>query len=197
MRLIILLLSAACVVSYGYALAGYGGYSFGAGRPDYIAWGLAVGTLCGAAALKLWKNWMDEAAPDLLIFDIGGLPAPDGGAAEKKIPHWRTLGLPIAVYAGPRETDRALTQLGWEDFPRESLIAPGEISPQSLEILCRNAGAKNPFFFGSTPAAREAWAAFGKGVFIAFGPDLADDLSPVRDSLRFDTLEQAVSALLR
>ncbi|MDR1732467.1 MAG: hypothetical protein LBR61_10300 [Synergistaceae bacterium] len=58
MRLFILLLSMGCVISYGYALAGYIGYSLGAGRPDYIAWGLTLGTLCGGAALWFWKKWL-------------------------------------------------------------------------------------------------------------------------------------------
>ena len=201
MRLFILLLSVACVVSYGYALAGYGGYSFGKGRPDYIAWGLTVGTLCGAAAIKLWKNWMSEAAPDLLIFDLGGLPADrnaDAVADTMKVPHWRNLGTHVVVCAGPREAERVLARLGWEDFPRarENLIASGEISAPDLETLCREVGAENPFFFGTTPAGKEAWTALGKGVFIAIGPQMADDPSPLRDSLRFDTLEQALSALL-
>jgi phosphoglycolate phosphatase-like HAD superfamily hydrolase len=73
MRLFILVLSVACVVLYGYALAGYVGYSFGKGRPDYIAWGLSVGTLCGAAAIGLWRKWMKETAPDMLIFDVDGV----------------------------------------------------------------------------------------------------------------------------
>jgi hypothetical protein len=58
MRLFILMLSVGCVVLYGYALAGYAGYSFDMGRPDYIAWGLGLGTLCGGAALYLWNRWM-------------------------------------------------------------------------------------------------------------------------------------------
>ncbi len=58
MRLFILMLSMACVTLYGYALAGYVGYAFGRGRPDYILWGLSLGTLCGATALYLWKKWM-------------------------------------------------------------------------------------------------------------------------------------------
>jgi phosphoglycolate phosphatase-like HAD superfamily hydrolase len=73
MRLFILVLSMACVALYGYAMAGYAGYSFGHGRPDYIAWGLSMGTLCGATALYLWKNYMKETTPDMLIFDIDGV----------------------------------------------------------------------------------------------------------------------------
>jgi hypothetical protein len=196
MRLFILLLSIACVAAYGYALAGYGSYSFGKGRPDYIAWGLVVGTLCGAAALKLWKNWMREAAPDMLVFDLEGLPAGED-ASGKRARHWRGLGVPVAVYAGRSrdETEETLSRLGWEDFPRENLLGGGA-SRRSLEELCRDAGAKNPFFFGSTPAGKEAWDAFGKGVFVSLGPKLADDPSPVWNNLHFDTLEQALSALL-
>jgi hypothetical protein len=58
MRLFILVLSMLCVGAFGYALAGYGGYLVGKGRPDYIAWGLGVGVLCGAAAIALWKKWL-------------------------------------------------------------------------------------------------------------------------------------------
>jgi phosphoglycolate phosphatase-like HAD superfamily hydrolase len=63
----------ACVVLYGYALGGYAGYSFGQGRPDYVVWGLSGGTLCGAAAMRLWKKWMKETTPDILIFDVDGV----------------------------------------------------------------------------------------------------------------------------
>ncbi|MDR2136663.1 MAG: HAD family hydrolase [Synergistaceae bacterium] len=73
MRLFVLVLSMACVVLYGYALAGFAGYSFGRGRADYVVWGLAAGTLCGAAALFLWKKWTKDSAPDLLIFDVDGV----------------------------------------------------------------------------------------------------------------------------
>ncbi len=58
MRLCILTLSMGCVILYGYALAGYAGYAFGRGRPDYILWGLILGTLCGGLALFLWKKNM-------------------------------------------------------------------------------------------------------------------------------------------
>lgn len=58
MRLFILTLSMGCVIFYGYALAGYIGYSFDRGRPDYIVGGLAFGTLCGGLALYLWKKNM-------------------------------------------------------------------------------------------------------------------------------------------
>ncbi|MDR1377772.1 MAG: HAD family hydrolase [Synergistaceae bacterium] len=73
MRSFILMLSMACVALYGYALAGFAGYSFGRGRPDYIAWGLGAGTLCGAAAIFLWRKWTKETTPDLLIFDVDGV----------------------------------------------------------------------------------------------------------------------------
>jgi phosphoglycolate phosphatase-like HAD superfamily hydrolase len=63
----------ACVALYGCALAGYAGYSFGRGRPDYVIWGLSLGTLCGAAAMCLWKKWMRDETPDILIFDVDGV----------------------------------------------------------------------------------------------------------------------------
>ncbi|MDR3231824.1 MAG: hypothetical protein LBT65_10325 [Synergistaceae bacterium] len=68
MRLFILTLSMACVIFYGYALAGYIGYSFDTGRPDYIVGGLALGSLCGGAALCLWKKYLPSfyMSPDPL-----------------------------------------------------------------------------------------------------------------------------------
>jgi phosphoglycolate phosphatase-like HAD superfamily hydrolase len=202
MRLFILLLSIACVAAYGYALAGYAGESFGKGRTDYIVWGLTVGTLCGAAALRLWKNWVREAAPDFLIFGIDELLAtnagPEGGPRGREIPHWSGFGLPVAIFArrSPDETERTLSRLGWEDFPRDSVIYSGDSSGRSVGKLCGGAGAKNPFFFGSTLADKEAWDAYGKGVFVAVGPNLANDPAPVWNSLHFDTLERALRALL-
>jgi hypothetical protein len=200
MRLFILLLSIACVIAYAHALAGYGGYSFGKGRPDYIMWGLTVGTLCGAAAMMLWKNWIKEAAPDLLVFDIDGLPANDLSSAVPQPRHWSGFGLPVVIYAGrsQSETERALSQLGWEDFPRENLIGFGDASLRNLDLetLCRDAGAKNPFFFGCSAVDKEAWSACGKGVFVAIGPEMEDDPSPAWNSLHFNTLEEAFSALL-
>lgn len=58
MRLFILMLSISCVIAYGYALAGYIGYTFERGRMDYIIWGLSLGTFFGVAAMKLWRKWM-------------------------------------------------------------------------------------------------------------------------------------------
>jgi hypothetical protein len=138
--------------------------------------------------LKVYAGWLDAAG------DADATVADSANAA--KIPHWRNPELRVAVCAGPREAEQVLAQLGWEDFPRENLIASGEISRQNLEALCRDAKAKNPFFFGTAPADLEAWSTLGKGVFIAVGPHLADIPSPVRDSLHFETLEQALSALL-
>ena len=73
MRLFILVLSASCVGLYGLALAGFAGYTFGRGRADYIAWGLSLGTVCGAAAIQLWRKWMRDTTPDMLIFDVDGV----------------------------------------------------------------------------------------------------------------------------
>ena len=67
------MLSMACVALYGYALAGYAGYFWGQARPDYVAWGLSLGTVCGGAAMGLWRKWMRATAPDMLIFDVDGV----------------------------------------------------------------------------------------------------------------------------
>ena len=58
MRLFILALSMGSVVSFGYALAGYGGHAFGKGRTDYVVWGLVGGVVLALAAMTLWKKWM-------------------------------------------------------------------------------------------------------------------------------------------
>ncbi len=58
MRQAVLVLSMGTIVLYGYALAGLGGYLAGRGRPDYIVFGLGLGTMAGAAALFLWKKYL-------------------------------------------------------------------------------------------------------------------------------------------
>ncbi len=56
MRLIVTVLSMGTVVAYGYALAGLGGFLLGRGSLHYIIWGLIGGTICGAAAIILWRK---------------------------------------------------------------------------------------------------------------------------------------------
>jgi hypothetical protein len=56
LRIIVLLLSIATIVLYGYALAGVGGFLIGKGRLDYIIWGLTGGTGTAVAALWIWKR---------------------------------------------------------------------------------------------------------------------------------------------
>lgn len=54
-RLFITTLSLLCVISFGYALAGYGSSLFGGGiRTDYVVGGLAAGLIFGGAAMGLW-----------------------------------------------------------------------------------------------------------------------------------------------
>ncbi len=56
MRLFITTISMFSVISFGYALAGYAGYIFGLGRPDYVIAGLILGFAFAAAAMYLWKK---------------------------------------------------------------------------------------------------------------------------------------------
>ena len=56
MRLLIMILSIATIILYGYAIAGMGGYLMGKGRLDYIILGLGGGTATAAIALYLWKK---------------------------------------------------------------------------------------------------------------------------------------------
>lgn len=65
MRQIVLILSMATVVLFGYALAGLGGYLVERGRPDYIVFGLAGGFACAAGALLLWKRFLVNLEDDL------------------------------------------------------------------------------------------------------------------------------------
>ncbi|WP_039879423.1 hypothetical protein [Jonquetella anthropi] len=62
MRQLVLYLSLAALLAYGYALAGLGGRLVGRGRNDYIIWGLLAGSACAALALILWRR--DEAAEE-------------------------------------------------------------------------------------------------------------------------------------
>lgn len=55
MRLFITTLSLLCVISFGYALAGYGTSLFGnAVRLDYVIGGLCAGFFFGGLAMLLW-----------------------------------------------------------------------------------------------------------------------------------------------
>lgn len=59
-RLIVLILSISTIVAYGYALGGLGSYAMGVPKPVPIAAGLVCGTAFAAAALKLWKGYLEE-----------------------------------------------------------------------------------------------------------------------------------------
>ena len=55
MRLFITTLSLLCVISFGYALAGYGSSLFGGGvKLDYVIGGLGAGLIFGGLAMALW-----------------------------------------------------------------------------------------------------------------------------------------------
>ena len=65
MRLFITTLSLLCVISFGYALAGYGSSLFGGGiNVDYVAGGLIAGFIFGGLAMGLWywkrKDFFDS-----------------------------------------------------------------------------------------------------------------------------------------
>ena len=65
MRLFITTLSLLSVISFGYALAGYGSSLIGgAVNSGYIIKGLGGGVICGALAMILWyryrKDFFDE-----------------------------------------------------------------------------------------------------------------------------------------
>ena len=334
MRLFILVLSMACVALYGWALAGYAGYSFGRGRPDYVAWGLSLGTLCALAAIQLWKKWMRDTTPDMFIFDIDGvlidtqnsfMPAtaetvrwcwenllngaadcegytreyftlckaysgfnddavvawtllrymkrrvdrtgsrsmkelfptleewraeleafiepmntpadvgvlpldevrsvleeiyygeaayaeyrerPARGAGKEGFwtrekpalsRNWKDFGLPVGIYTGRTYGEMALAQrvLNWTDFPPDMVVSSDDgilkPSPQGLALLCQRAGTKYPLFFGDTASDKEAWLAFGQGLFVAIGPILKTDALK-RGAPHYDTLAEVQNA---
>lgn len=62
MRLVILMLSIGSVVSFGYALAGYGVKFLGRGEANwqYMIGGLASGFACAGLALWLWRKWLEK-----------------------------------------------------------------------------------------------------------------------------------------
>lgn len=59
-RLLVLVLSFSTIIAFGYALGGLWGYVMGRGRPLVIAAGLAVGLICAAAALRIWRGYLED-----------------------------------------------------------------------------------------------------------------------------------------
>lgn len=66
MRLLVLLLSMASVVFFGYAVAGLAGFLLGKGRCDYIFFGLLLGFSSGVASLLLWRHWLSFLEKEML-----------------------------------------------------------------------------------------------------------------------------------
>jgi hypothetical protein len=192
---LILCLSAAGLVFYGYALAGYAAYTFDRGRPDYVAWGLTGGTLCVFLAFSLWKKWLKSTEPDLLVFGDGFW---ETGAPLRK--NWKDMGLPVGIYTrlARGEMTLALKRSNWDDFPEDMLISSDDgiqkPSPEGLVVLCQRRGAKTPTFFGTAASDMETWTAFGKGDFVAIGSLLKREAERGK-FFQFDTLEEALSFL--
>ena len=114
---------------------------------------------------------------------------------------WKDLNLPVGIYTGRTRKEMFLAQrrLNWLDFPEDMLITSDDKilkpSPLGLTALCQRSGTGNPLFFGDTVSDKETWLAFRKGAFIAIGPILKAEA--FREGfLHFDTLEDALSALL-
>lgn len=63
-RLIVLILSFATIVAYGYALGGLGSYAAGRPQPVPMIGGLVIGTVCGYFAIKIWKVYLTEIAEE-------------------------------------------------------------------------------------------------------------------------------------
>ncbi len=61
MRLLLTTLSLLCIISFGYALAGYGSSLFGGEiNVDYVVMGLGAGFLCGGLAMFLWYRHRED-----------------------------------------------------------------------------------------------------------------------------------------
>lgn len=71
-RILVLVLSFAALLGYGYALGGLGAYMMGRGRPFVIAAGLTGGTFCVWLALKLWRGYLDDIEDDIRKEDSAG-----------------------------------------------------------------------------------------------------------------------------
>ncbi len=61
MRFFVLILSMSSVLFFSYAIAGMGGFMFGRGRLDYIAFGLLAGGGAAVSAIWLWRRWLVPA----------------------------------------------------------------------------------------------------------------------------------------
>lgn len=59
-RLIVLILSFATLICFGYALGGIGALLVGRSQPLVIAAGLAGGIFCLLLAFRLWRQFLDE-----------------------------------------------------------------------------------------------------------------------------------------
>ncbi|MDO4988359.1 MAG: hypothetical protein Q4E17_04985 [Synergistes sp.] len=58
--MIVLFLSFATIIAYGYALGGLGSYAVGVPKPMPIVLGLSGGTIAAVAALLIWKKYLEE-----------------------------------------------------------------------------------------------------------------------------------------
>lgn len=63
-RIIVLILSFATIVAYGYALGGLGSYAAGHPQPVPMIGGLVIGTGCAYFAIKIWRIYLAEIAEE-------------------------------------------------------------------------------------------------------------------------------------
>lgn len=59
-RLVVLVLSFATLVCYGYAIGGVGALFFGRSEPLVIAGGFVGGSVCLWLAFRLWRQFLDD-----------------------------------------------------------------------------------------------------------------------------------------
>lgn len=64
-RLIVLILSFATLVCYGYAVGGVGALVLGRPKPLLIAAGFLGGSFCLWLAFRLWRQFLDEVEKEV------------------------------------------------------------------------------------------------------------------------------------
>lgn len=69
-RLLVLILSFATLICYGYALGGIGALMFGRPQPLVIAAGLVGGSFCLWLAFKLWRQFLDEVEAEEAVLRL-------------------------------------------------------------------------------------------------------------------------------
>lgn len=82
-RLVVLILSFATLICYGYAIGGVGALFFGRSEPLVIAGGFAGGSFCLWLAFRLWRQFLDDVEKEAEARLASDERDEAGGEAEK------------------------------------------------------------------------------------------------------------------